>query len=235
MNRALTQTFSVPSAALRAGDFSGSGAALRSDHAHVTGCLPFSGNVIPANRLDPVALALLAKVPLPTSSGGVQNLLAANVESTPMNQFSLRLDHRLGAADNVYGRLTTYQIRSDQPFGTSQLNETLVPGFGRTVTTRSRNVAIGHTHTFGARVFNEIRFGYLSAAGGQASPNAGVNFAAASGLQGVTADPPDMGYPQVSFAGRFSSIGDPDILCLARQPQHRTVRKRAGRSRRAIA
>jgi hypothetical protein len=175
----------------------------------LTGCLPFLGNLIPANRQDPVALALLAKVPLPTSSGGVQNLLAANVESTPMNQFSLRLDHRLGAADNVYGRLTTYHIRSDQPFGTSQLNETLVPGFGRTVTTRSRNVAIGHTHTFGARVFNEIRFGYLSAAGGQASPNAGVNFAAASGLQGVTADPLDMGYPQVSFAGRFSSIGDP--------------------------
>ena len=209
MHRALTQTFSVPSAALRAGDFSGQAPLCDPTTRTIAGCLPFSGNVIPANRLDPVALALLAKVPLPTSSGGVQNLLAANVESTPMNQFSLRLDHRLGAADNVYGRLTTYQIRSDQPFGTSQLNETLVPGFGRIVTTRSRNVAIGHTHTFGARVFNEIRFGYLSAAGGQASPNAGVNFAAASGLQGVTADPLDMGYPQVSFAGRFSGIGDP--------------------------
>jgi hypothetical protein len=199
----------VPSAPLRAGDFSSQAPLCDPTTRTVAGCQPFSGNVIPANRLNPVALALLAKVPLPTSGGGVQNLLAADVESTPMDQFSLRLDHRLGAADNVYGRLTTYQIRSDQPFGTSQLNETLVPGFGRTVTTRSRNVAIGHTHTFGARVFNEIRFGYLSAAGGQVSPNAGVDFAAMSGLQGVTADPLDRGYPQVSFAGRFSSIGDP--------------------------
>src|SRR5207247_7567358 len=36
-----------------------------------------------------------------------------------------------------------------------------------------------------------------------------VDFGAASGLQGVTTDPRDMGYPQVSFAGRFSTIGDP--------------------------
>jgi Carboxypeptidase regulatory-like domain len=209
LQRALTQTFSVPPVALRAGDFSSHAALCDPVTRTAAGCLPFSGNVIPANRLDPVALALLAKVPLPTSGGAVQNLLAADVESTPMNQFSVRFDHRLGAADNLYGRLTTYQIRSDQPFGSSQLNETLVPGFGRTVKTRSRNVAIGHTHTFGARVLNEMRFGYLSATGGQESPNAGVSFAAASGLQGVTSDPRDTGYPQVSFAGQFSTMGDP--------------------------
>ena len=37
----------------------------------------------------------------------------------------------------------------------------------------------------------------------------GVDFAALSGLQGVTQDPRDMGYPQVSFGGLFSAIGDP--------------------------
>ena len=45
--------------------------------------------------------------------------------------------------------------------------------------------------------------------GGQVSPNQGVDFAAPSGLQGVTQDPRDMGYPQVSFGGLFSAIGDP--------------------------
>jgi hypothetical protein len=208
-DRALTQTFSVPSAALRSGDFSGLPALCDPTTRTATGCSPFSGNGIPASRLDPVALALLAKVPLPTAPADVQNLLAVDQEADSMNQFSLRLDHRLRASDSLYGRLTTYRVRADQPFGTSQLNETLVPGFGRTVTTRSTNVAIGHTHTFGARVLNEIRFGYLSAAGGQGSPNAGVNLAASSGLQGVTADPRDSGYPQMSFGGRFSTIGDP--------------------------
>jgi hypothetical protein len=208
-NRALTQTFSVPTAALRAGDFSGQPALCDPMTRTASGCLPFSGNVIPSSRLDPVALAMLATVPVPTSAGGVQNLLAVDQQVNSMNQFSLRLDHRVTANDSLYGRLTAYRVRDDQPFGTSQLNETLVPGFGRTVTTRSTNVAVGHTHVFGERVLNEIRFGYLGAAGGQVSPNAGLDFSAASGLQGVTGDPRDAGYPQVSFAGRFSTIGDP--------------------------
>src|SRR4029079_13376432 len=94
-------------------------------------------------------------------------------------------------------------------FSTSSLNEALVPGFGRTVTTASENVALGHTHSFGSSWLNEVRFGYLRARGGQVSPNEGVNFAATSGLQGVTADARDMGYPQVAFGGLFSTIGDP--------------------------
>ena len=208
-NRALTQTFSVPPAALRAGDFSGQQALCDPMTRTASGCLPFSGNLIPASRLDPVALAILAKVPLPTSAGGVQNLLAVDQQVNAMNQFSLRLDHRLTATDSLYGRLTTFRVRDDQPFGTSQLNETLVPGFGRTVTTESTNVAVGHTHVFGERVLNEIRFGYLGAAGGQVSPNAGFDFSASSGLQGVTVDPRDTGYPQVSLGGRFTTIGDP--------------------------
>ncbi|HEX7793658.1 MAG TPA: TonB-dependent receptor, partial [Vicinamibacterales bacterium] len=208
-NRAVTQTFSVPTAALRGGDFSGQPALCDPMTRTASSCLPFSGNVIPASRLDPVALAMLAKVPVPTSAGGVQNLLAVDQQVNSMNQFSLRLDHRVTANDNVYGRFTTYRVRDDQPFGTSQLNETLVPGFGRTVTTESTNLAVGHTHVFGERVLNEIRFGYLGVAGGQVSPNAGLDFSAASGLQGVTADSRDAGYPQVSFGGRFSTIGDP--------------------------
>ena len=119
------------------------------------------------------------------------------------------MDHRLSASDTLYGRFTSYDVSDLQPFGTSSLNETLVPGFGRTVTTKSRNLALGYTHAFGTKWLNEIRFGYLNASGGQVSPNQGTNFAAASGLQGVTTNPLDMGYPQVSFGGLFSTIGDP--------------------------
>ena len=75
--------------------------------------------------------------------------------------------------------------------------------------TKSENVAMGYTHVFGSSWLNEIRFGYLNARGGQVSPNQGVDFAALSGLQGVTTDLRDMGYPQVAFGGQFSSIGDP--------------------------
>jgi hypothetical protein len=210
VRKAQTQTFSVPTAALRNGDFSG--AAPLCDPLTRTesgACTAFDRNQIPVGRLSPVATALLAKVPLPTSDGLVQNLLAVEDQVNPTNQFSLRLDHRLGENDNVFGRITAFRVSDTQPFGTTSLNEALVPGFGRTVTTESENLALGYTHTFRSSWLNEVRFGVLTPRGGQSSPNAGVDFAAQSGLQGVTTDARDMGYPQVSFGGLFSTIGDP--------------------------
>jgi hypothetical protein len=45
--------------------------------------------------------------------------------------------------------------------------------------------------------------------GGQQSVNAGVDFAGQVGLQGVTRNPLDVGYPQISTRGLFSAMGDP--------------------------
>jgi hypothetical protein len=209
IDRSLTQTFSVPTSALRAGDFSGQAALCDPLTRTAAGCTPFAGNRIPLNRLDPAAVALLAHVPGPTSDGLVQNLLAVENQHNPMDQFTARVDQRLAGDDTLFGRFTVYDISDRQPFGSSSLNEALVPGFGRTVSTRSKSLALGYTHAFTPRVLNETRFGFLSAGGGQVSPNQGVNFAAVSGLQGVTTDSRDQGYPQVSFGGQFSTVGDP--------------------------
>jgi len=209
IHRSLTQTFSVPTGAMRAGDFSGLPALCDPLTRTATECTPFAANQIPTNRFDRVAVALLRKIPGPTVSGAVQNLLAVGTQQNPMNQFTVRMDHRLSENDTLFGRFTSYDVSDTQPFGTSSLNETLVPGFGRVVTTTSRNLALSHTHAISNSVLNELRFGWLSAGGGQVSPNQGTPFAAASGLQGVTTNPADMGYPQVSFGGLFSTIGDP--------------------------
>lgn len=210
IERSLTQTFSVPASAFRTGDFSSLGP-ICDPLTRVSGggCTAFAGNRIPPSRFSPVAVALLRKMPEPNRAGSVQNLVSVENQSTSMDQVTVRVDHRLSTRDNVYARFTSYDVGEEQPFGTSLLNETLVPGFGRMVTTASRNLAVGHTHLFGDSVVNEIRFGFLDVRGGQMSPNQGVGFAGTSGLQGVTAHPADLGYPQVSFGGQFSTIGDP--------------------------
>lgn len=208
VRRSLTQTFSVPTAALRSGNFSGLAALCDPLTKTSSGCTTFTNNQIPANRMDPIAIALLQKVPSPTGNGSVQNLVSVGTEDSPMNQYSLRIDHRLSANDNIFGRFSAYDIRDTQPFGTSSLSETLVSGFGRIVNTKSRNLVLSHIHTFTPRVLNETRFGFLTASGGQTSPNQGTSLADA-GLQGVTTNPADMGYPQVAFGGLFSTIGDP--------------------------
>ena len=210
VRQSLTKTFSVPTAAMRAGDLSAFSQIfdpLTTDAAGNRS--PIAGNRIPAQRLDPVATGLLAKIPLPNLPGNSRNLVSTAVERTNLDQYSLRLDHQLTAKDSLFGRLSIFHARAFQPFGSGKLSESLVPGFGRQLTTRSMNLALSHTHFFTPDFFNEVRFGYLGVSGGQASENRGNDFASAVGLHGTTLNEEDKGYPQVSLAGLFSNIGDP--------------------------
>ena len=211
-DRSETKTFSVPSSLVRGGDFSG-GAPICDPMSRdpATGACGrfFPGNQIPANRVDPIATAFLARVPLPSRAGEVQNLTAVETLDRNLDQFSLRVDHRFTGSDQMFVRFSTFDADELQPFGTSVLEESLVPGFGRTLSTTTRNLAVSHTHSFGARVLNELRFGWMRVRGGQASVNAGLDFASEVGLMGVTADPRDTGFPQVATAGLYSVMGDP--------------------------
>ncbi len=220
VRRSLTRTFSVPTTAVRTGDFSG--AAPLCDPLTVNGsglCAPFTGNRIPIERMDPVARALLQHIPQPTSDAPVQNLTSVGRQVKDVEQVSVRVDHRLGDSDQLFARFSSFDADEDQPFGTSALQETLLPGFGRRVSTTARNLGVSHTRIFGNRALNELRFGWLTASGGQASRNRGVDFARAAGLQGVTTEPRDVGFPQISTRGLYSTFGDPTSF-VSRDNEH---------------
>jgi hypothetical protein len=211
-SKSLSQTFSVPTAAMRSGDFAGL-PAIYDPMTTVAGQRQqFSGNVIPANRLDSVATALLANIPLPNLPGIAQNLLATEAQTSGFDEYSARLDHQITARDTSFLRVSAFEATESDPFGSGVLQESLLPGFGRNLTTHSINGTASWTHTLNSDLLNEVRFGWLTVAGGQSSPNAGNGFAAQAGLQGVTANPLDMGYPQVSFGGQFSTMGDPALF-----------------------
>ena len=122
----------------------------------------------------------------PICPGISRNLLATEIERTNLDQYSLRIDHQATANDNVFGRLSIFDARAFQPFGSGKLFESLLPGFGRDLTTKSYNLALSHTHTFTPDILNEFRFGYLNVSGGQISENRGVDFASSVGLLGTT-------------------------------------------------
>ena len=220
MKRSLTRTFSVPTAAVRSGNFSGLGPICDPSTIPTTGvCMPFLNNQIPAGRIDPIAAALLQQVPRPTSTADLQNLTSVETQDRDLNQVSLRLDHTVGSSDQLLARFSTFDADETQPFGTSALQETLVPGFGRSLTTSTRNLVASHTHVFSASVLNELRFGWMTVEGGQISRNQGNPFAQQVGLLGVTTDPRDMGFPQISTGGLYSTFGDPAVF-TTRDNQH---------------
>lgn len=210
--RSLTKTFSVPSAAVRGGDLSSQAPIcdpLTRDPATGACGTYFPGNRIPGSRIDPVAAAFLQAVPAPTHGGEVQNLTSVEQFESDINQFSARIDHRFGGADQFFARFSTFDADDLQPFGTSVQQESLIPGFGRTLTTRTRNLALSWARPIGTSFLSETRFGWMRVDGGQASLNRGVDFAGPLGIAGVTRDPRDIGYPQIDTAGLYSAMGDP--------------------------
>ena len=100
------------------------------------------------------------------------------------NQYNARLDHQFSAQDSAYARASVFTANEFDPFGSSVLNEALLPGFGRNLTTHSVNASAGrNSHRSRPTSLNEFRFGFLRVSGGQGDPNAGTPFAAQYGLR----------------------------------------------------
>jgi len=207
VRKSLTSTFSVPTNAMRTGDFTGL------PQVYDPGSrLPFVGNRIPVQDLNSVSTALLANIPQANLPGIAQNLLASGIQRVNSNNASAKLDHQFSPDDTSYARFSLFDARQFDPFGSGVLQESLLPGFGRNLSTHTLNGVTGWTHVFSPEFLNEARFAFLTVAGGQTSPNAGNPFAANAGLLGVTGNPLDMGFPQVSFGGQFTTMGDPALF-----------------------
>lgn len=210
--RALTRTFSLPPAAVRAGDFSGLPVIYDPRATNASRRSPFPGNQIPVQRLDSIAGAFLEKIPFPNLPGNAQNFVTTPRSTNDNTQFTARIDHKLTEKDQIYGRATYSDYTTFRPFGSTDLNETLVPGFGTRITTFTRSAAVNHTHVFNPSVVHDLRFGFLNVSGGQGLENQGNDFSRRAGLAGVTTDPTKMGHPAMSFADAYSSMGDPSSV-----------------------
>ncbi len=207
VRKSLTNTFTVPTAAEAAGNFNGSGITVNNPVTQTE----FANDTIPT--IDPVAAAVLAKV-AQGIPGGFPAIIAPNASVTStqlstigVNQYDARVDHTFSSSDSVFARGSIFDDNEFDPFGSGALNETLLPGFGYNLRTHTDNLSATWTHVFNTSWVNETRFGWLWVGGGQVSPNAGTDFAGLTGLQGVSTNQLDTGYPDVTLTG-FSTLGE---------------------------
>ena len=105
-----TFTGRVPTPAMVAGNFAGSGITIRDPR---TG-LPFDGNVIPRARLDSIGRQLAAAYPAPNAPG------LRNFISNPVNTLRRRYLHRAGDRqlsdhNRILGRFNFQNIHELQP------------------------------------------------------------------------------------------------------------------------
>jgi len=152
-----TSVVAMPTAALKAGDFSG----LPPIRDPLTGA-PFPGNRIPADRISPVARELLqfASDPnTPTAApAGLGNNFTVNVPTREnMDRFSLRIDHQATAADHISGRFFAVENGPFVSFlggGTDKFGNW--GGFG----VATRNAMGEYTRILSSSMINEFRVGF---------------------------------------------------------------------------
>jgi hypothetical protein len=156
----------VPTAAMRAGDFSANTFVVRDP---LTG-VPFPGNRIPADRINPAAQRVLDFFyPLPNqpnvAAGGYGTYRQILPLSRDRDRADGRVDHELTARDSIFTRFS-WQTRNPDAFtfestgangGTGLTNVGLLDRQSQAVT-----LAVGWTRIWSGSVVNEFRGGYTT-------------------------------------------------------------------------
>jgi Carboxypeptidase regulatory-like domain len=123
---------------------------------------PFPGNTIPGSAMDPVALALLERYPMPTAAGTANNYSRTANEINDQDQGGVRLDHKFASGrDQVFGRLTHFRDTA-VPVSALPDGSGTIPGGSVAIgpqQTRAWAFASNYQHTFSSSLLNEIRIG----------------------------------------------------------------------------
>jgi hypothetical protein len=150
--------FTVPSVAMRNGDFSAVPVPLLDPtQCTVTGairtCAAFPGNQIPANRINPISKKLLEFYPEPNGPGTVNNYVSQQNRVINKDQFTQRIDFVQSSSSTWMGRYS--YGKEDEVSPALKLN-------GTKLLNRVHQAMIGNTRTLSPTVVNEFRLGYNS-------------------------------------------------------------------------
>jgi hypothetical protein len=122
---------------------------------------PFANNTIPQGQIDPIALSLLQRFPLPTSSGTGNNYSRTANEVDNQDQWDVRIDHRLSNADQLFGRMSHFAETAVPVTALPDGSGALAAGsvaVGPQDTSNSA-FASNYQHIFSPSLLNEVRVG----------------------------------------------------------------------------
>lgn len=120
---------------------------------------PFAGNIIPANRINPVGRAYLNVFPLPTHSGVTRNYLTRRQKRSTYNDYDVKFDHSIGATDQLFVSASKWGDKFSDPGRIPGYQA----GFGAgTSNNEGYTLRLGENHIFASNLVNELRVGYTN-------------------------------------------------------------------------
>ncbi|MCL5005623.1 MAG: TonB-dependent receptor [Acidobacteria bacterium] len=117
---------------------------------------PFSGNIIPTSMINSASAGVLALLPLPNRTGlitGAQNYATSITNSTPMNDYTIRVDHQINDYNRVFVRFSKER--------TDQINSRLYPKLPAANSMNQQiSVGLGYSHIFSPTLALDVALGW---------------------------------------------------------------------------
>jgi len=219
-----TQVDTIPTLAQRqmvqTGDFSSLGNIIYDPTNLVVGPngaptrMPFTGNRIPAQRLDPAAVKVMQLLPVPTSSGNTNNFTFNPVGTQRDDQFDFRADQSLFRSDRLFFKFSYDNTRGvaagTLPVGQNSIGADIgqyLTGGGPSIQ-KNWSTTLSYTKVLSATTVNEARIGLLRNWLEIYNDDTSHNTAASLGIPNVNISDTNGGIPNLVISGGFTQIGN---------------------------
>ena len=202
---------------------------------------PFPGNIIPADRISPIARNLMQLYPVPTAAGVVNNFTGQTMRTQDSNSADVKIDHRFTDNNTLAMRYSFNGVKTFTPglcptvtIGSTTIDPSCVTaGVGGGGAFPGPNDTDVHafqanfTRVFSPSLVGEVRAGYLKLDIASTGPNEGTDAATLLGLPGANLP----GFPgratglsAIEVAG-YAFLGDQGFLPIE---YHDTTRQVSG-------
>jgi len=163
---------------------------------------PFVGNIIPANRINPIGKAIASHFPAPNNAARPDGLNNFTVNNRPepilyYNHLA-RVDHNISDKQRLYGRISMSH-RNDGPYRNYWDDPVVANNWVGTM----RQGALDHVYTFSPSLIMNIRYGYARYAGGHYPRKLGYDVSQLGFSSSVTSllTPVASMFPRVAVTG----------------------------------
>ena len=184
---------------------------------------PFASNIIPAERLNPIARNLLNLYPLPNGSGLVNNFSGVTTRTQDSDTTDLRIDHQFNQDNSLFGRYSYNGVNTFTP-GHCPLVDGVDPGcmlgnvggggvFPGPNVTDVHGLQANYLRVFSPTLVAEVRAGYLKLDIASFPSNEGTNAAAKMGIPGGNIPNLATGLSAIEVIG-YAYLGDQGFLPL---------------------
>ena len=217
-------TSTIPTTAeqrmVETGDFSGLGTQLFNPYATttingVTTRAPFAGNIIPKSLLDPAAVKLFSLLPAPTTAGATNNYTIAPALTQTDDQFDVRVDQVLGAADRLFFKYSYDMTTQVTPGIIASLPNSPIPvgpyissgANGDTAPVRTQSGTLGYTKVLNPSTLLAAHAAIVRWTAAITPLDQAYDSATALGIPGINYSSFSGGLPGFTISG-YQSLGD---------------------------